>query len=162
MLFALSAMAQSPCTSSSLQSDSCNLLNPKNKDFADFMETRIKNDYQIQFVKHGPKYYLKIIVKNDLGFGRKGSLLLSLSNKKQIYVKSIDLNIIDKNSGYFILPLNDNNYLETIKDFGLSSILFKEKAEFVIPKNDSEHIKKTAACFFDVVKEHIKPPVNKF
>lgn len=161
MLFAMSAMGQSPCTTS-LQPDSCSLFDPKNKELVDFMETRIKNDYQIQFLKHGPKYYLKIIVKNDLGFGRKGSLLLSLSNKKQIYVKYIYLNMIDKYSGYFILPLNDNNYLETIKDFGISSIIFKEKAEFIIPKNDSEHIKKTAACFFDIVKDHIKPPVNKF
>lgn len=111
------------------------------------LEVRIKNDYQIQFIKHYPINYLKIIVKDNLGFGQTSSLLL-LSNKKQYYTKTIKLEIIDKSSAYFLLELN-SNYLITLKENGLTTIIFNEKVEFVIPKTDSELIKKTAHCFYE-------------
>ena len=106
------------------------------------------------------KNYLKIIVKDDLGFGKKGSLLLQ-SVKKQIYIKSTTLNIIDKTSAYFIIDLNNTYYLDNIKDFGLAKIIFNETVEFSIPKNDTEQIKKAAECFFNIVKDNIWPQVKK-
>ena len=41
---------------------------------------------------------------------------------------------------YFISALNGTNYLENIKEMGLSSIVFNETAEFSIPKSDSDQI----------------------
>lgn len=139
------------------KSDSCTLQNPNNKTLVDLMEVKIKNNYLIQFIKQDKKNYLKIIVKNDLGFGKKSSLLL-LSGKKQIYIKTIELQIIDKSSAYFLISLNATNYLENIKELGLSSIIFNETAEFGIPKSDSDQIKKAANCFFNQVSENIKLP----
>ncbi len=66
------------------------IQNPKTKELVEVMEVKIKNNYQVQFIKQDKKNYLKIIVKDDLGFGKKGSLLLQ-SVKKQIYIKSIEL-----------------------------------------------------------------------
>jgi hypothetical protein len=66
--------------------------------------------------------------------------LLLLSSKKQIYIKTIKLQIINKSSAYFISALNGTNYLENIKEMGLSSIVFNETAEFSIPKSDSDQI----------------------
>ena len=93
--------------------------------------------------------------------GWVGLGLLLLSYRKQIYIKSIELQIIDKTSAYFLIPLNNTNYLENIKELGLTSILFNEVAEFSIPKSDSELIKKAANCFFTLVKDNIWPPVKK-
>ena len=131
----------------SLRTDSCMLPLNKEKQEVQVLGVKIKNDYQIQFIKHYPINYLKIIVKDNLGFGQTSSLLL-LSNKKQYYTKTIKLEIIDKSSAYFLLELN-SNYLITLKENGLTTIIFNEKVEFVIPKTDSELIKKTAHCFYE-------------
>lgn len=134
---------------SDFKTDSCYLPLNKIKQEVEILEVKIKNDYQVQFIKHYPTNYLKIIVKDNLGFGQTSSLLL-LSNKKQYYTKTIKLEIIDKTSAYFLLELN-SNYLVTLKENGLTNIIFNEKVEFVIPKADSELIKKNANCFYDLV-----------
>ena len=133
----------------SLKTDSCMLPLNKEKQEVQMLEVIIKNDYQIQFIKHYPINYLKIIVKDNLGYGQTSSLLL-LSNKKQYYTRLIKLEVINKSSAYFLLELN-SNYLITLKENGLTTIIFNEKVEFVIPKTDSELIKKHAACFFDII-----------
>ena len=89
--------AQNPCAFV-LKNDTCVLKTIQLKEKVELLEVKIKNNYQIQFIKQDKKNYLKIIVKDDLGFGQKGSLLLP-STKKQIYIKSITLHPIDKKSG---------------------------------------------------------------
>jgi hypothetical protein len=113
----------------------------------DLISVSIKNNYQVQFIKHNKTTYLKLIIKNDLGYGRTCSLML-YSTKKQYYTKSITLQPIDKTSAYFLLEIN-SNYLKTMMDNGLTSIVFCENSEFVIPKSDSELVKQGAACFYD-------------
>lgn len=142
-----------------LRPDSITIQDSKTKELVKLIEVKIKNDYRIYFIKQDHKNYLKIVVRDNLGFGKKSSLLL-LSNKKQIYIRSIELKSTDKTSAYFLISLNDSNYLETIKDNGLSSILFNETSEFVIPKSDSEQIKKAAGCFFEVVKDNLHPSMK--
>lgn len=131
------------------KADSSILEKPGIKELVDLAEVKIKNNYQVQFIKHSSKNYLKIIVKDNLGFGKSGSLLL-YCNKKQIYVKKITLQPIDKSSAYFIFELIPN-YAATLRENGLTSIIFCETTEFGIPKQDSEAVKKTAACFYDLV-----------
>jgi len=118
------------------------------KESVNYVETKIKNNYQIQFISFQNKKFLRIVVRDNLGFGKTSSLLLYCS-KKQIYIKSISLQPLDKNSAYFLIELNPN-YLATVKDFGLNSIIFNETTEFSVPKLDSESIKKTANCFFEL------------
>lgn len=148
ILFSVNNFAQTSCDKI-LKPDSCVLENPGTKELVDLAEVKIKNNYHVQFIKHPTKNYLKIIVKDNLGFGKSGSLLL-YCNKKQIYVKKITLQPIDKNSAYFIIELIPN-YAATLKENGLSSIIFCETTEFAIPKTDSEAIKKTAGCFYDLI-----------
>ena len=157
--FVISSYGQNNCDYK-LTTDSCSLQNSKMKELVEFMEVKIKSNYFIQFIKLDKKVYLKIIVRDNLGFGKKGSLLL-LSNKKQIYIRSLELQIIDKSSAYFLIALNETNYLENIKEFGLTSILFNETAEFSIPKSDSDQIKKAANCFYEFVKDNLRLPVKK-
>jgi hypothetical protein len=140
-----------------LKTDSCALMNLTNKELVELMNVKIKNNYQIQFIKQGKKKYLKIIIRDDLGFGKKGSLLL-LSNKKQIYIKSVILQVIDKTSACFLVELSGTYYLENIKEFGLSKIIFNETSEFAIPKSDSDQIKKVANCFFTLFGDNLNSP----
>lgn len=153
-IISLATYGQTDCDKL-LKTDSCALQSSKNKEWVELMEVKIKNNYQIQFIKQGQKNYLKVIVRDDLGFGKKSSLVL-LSNKKQIYVKSIALQVIDKTSAYFLVELSGTFYLENIKEFGLSKIIFNETSEFSIPKSDSEQIKKAANCFFSLLGGSLK------
>lgn len=159
LILSLVGFGQTTCAYQ-LKQDSCTLLSPKTKEEIDVIEVKIKNNYLVQFIKKDKKNYLKIIVRDDLGFGKKGSLLL-VSAKKQIYVKSLTLEVIDKTSAYFIVELNNSYYLDNIKEFGLSKIVFNETTEFAVPKPDSDQIKKAADCFFAIVKDNIWPPVKK-
>lgn len=152
-------ISQTPCAYQ-LKQDSSVLLEPKKMEPVELMEVKIKNNYLVQFIKQDKKNYLKIIVRDDLGFGKKGSLLL-LSAKKQIYVKLIKLEPIDKNSAYFLIDLNNSYYLDNLKEFGLSKIVFNETVEFSVPKPDSDQVKKAANCFFAIVKDNIWPPTKK-
>lgn len=145
--FAFKINSQSKC-SIALKSDSCSLQKTENKVWVDLISVNIKNNYDVQFIKYQQKYYLKIVVRNDLGYGKTGSLVL-FSGKKQYYTKSITLQIIDKKSAYFLLDIN-SNYLTTIKDNGLTSIVFCENVEFLIPKTDSELVKQGASCFYEL------------
>ena len=156
--FSIISFSQTSCDYK-FKTDSCSIQNPNNKIVVDLMEVKIKNNYLIQFIKHGKTNYLKIIVRDNLGFGKKSSLLLS-SGKKQIYIKTIELQITDKTSAYFLISLNETNYLENIKELGLYSIIFDKTAEFVVPKSDSEQIKKAANCFYNQVSENIKLPIR--
>lgn len=159
LIFSAITYAQTPCEFT-LKPDSSALQWPRKKEPVELLEVKIKNNYQVQFIKVDKKNYLKIIVRDDLGFGKKGSLLL-LAAKKQIYIRSTTLTIIDKTSAYFLVELNDSYYLDNIKEFGLSKIVFNETTEFGIPKTDSDQIKKAAECFNNVVKDNIWPPVKK-
>lgn len=155
-IFSILSYGQTPCEKL-LKTDSCALQSPINKEWVELLEVKIKNNYQIQFIKQGTKKYLKIIVRDDLGYGKKGSLLL-ICSKKQIYLKSITLQIIDKTSAYFLVELSGTYYLENIKEFGLSKIIFNETSEFAIPKSDSDQIKKGANCFFTLFGDNFKSP----
>jgi len=143
----LVTVAQNPC---SFKSDSVvvNRFDYK-KEFVEMMEVTIKNNYQLQFIKAGKTTFLKIIVRDNLGFGQIGEFML-VCGKKQIYNKDTKLVPIDKTSGYFVIELNPN-YIQTLKDLGLTKLIFRDTVEFLIPKTDSDKIKQTATCFFDMV-----------
>jgi hypothetical protein len=158
VIFSFTSFAQEPC--GYYLTTATAVTGPGKEEAVEMMEVKIKNNYLVQFIKIDKKNYLKIIVRDNLGFGKKGSLLLS-SIKKQIFIKSTTLNIIDKESAYFLVEINNTFYLDNIKEFGISKITFNETTEFSIPKNDSDAIKKAAQCFFDIVKDNIWPPVKK-
>lgn len=160
-IFSATMFAQTSCDYTLKPSDTCALQSPKKMEHVELMQVKIKNNYLVQFIKVDKKNYLKIIVHDDLGYGKKGSLLLLCGTKKQIYVKSTTLQIIDKTSAYFLVELNDSYYLDNIKEFGISKIVFNEVAEFSVPKNDADQIKKAAECFFAIVKDNIWPAVKK-
>jgi hypothetical protein len=144
------AFAQMPCDKGFRTDTSIISRFTYAKEEVELMEVTIKNNYQLQFIRSkDKKTYLRIIVRDNLGFGQIGEFML-ICGKKQIYDKDVKLVPIDKSSGWFILELN-SNYIQTLRDLGLTKIIFRDTVEFLVPKTDSEKIKQTAACFFDAV-----------
>lgn len=144
----MAVISQTPCAYS-FTADSIIINTPAKKELADVMEVSIKNDYRFQFIKQGSRSFLKIIVRDNLGYGQTGGLML-YSTKKQIYIKDLMLIPIDKKTAYFVFELNAS-YILSIREYGLSSLLFRDVAEFMIPKSDSDKLKKAAACFANTV-----------
>lgn len=128
-----------------IQSDSLILMNTTEKKFVEHISVSIKNNYQISFISYQKKYYLKLSVTDNLGFGKKG-LLEIYSGKKQYFERDIKLNPIDNKTAYFIFEINQN-YTKTISEHGMTKLKFSN-AMFSIPKADSDEIKKAAACFY--------------
>lgn len=144
-LYVQNAHAQYPCAFSK---DSCLLPPGNSKVEVQLLEVKIKNNYDVQFMQAGSRQFLKLIVTDNLGFGKTGPLLLR-SGSKQMYFKSVTLSVINKGSACFVLELYPN-YLVTLSGEGLSSIEFNNTSEFTIPKSDSENIKLLAKCFYSL------------
>lgn len=149
LLYGTSLFAQTPCEKG-LRNDSAVISRfTYNKEAVELLDVTIKNNYQLQFIRREESTFLKIIVRDNMGFGQIGEFVL-ICGKKQIYDKDIKLVSIDASSGYFVLELNPN-YILTLRDLGLSKIIFRDKVEFLVPKADSEKIKQIAGCFFDAI-----------
>lgn len=128
-----------------IKSDSLFLFSITEKKVAEHISVSIKNNYQISFISYQKKYYLKLSVTDNLGFGKKG-LLEIYSGKKQYFERDIKLNAINDKSAYFIFEITQN-YTKTISEYGMTELKF-DNASFSIPKADSDEIKKAAACFY--------------
>jgi hypothetical protein len=129
-----------------LKTDSLELTNPLEKKEVKHISINIKNNYTVSFINLNNKFYLKITVTDNLGFGKKGILEIS-SGKKQYYEKDIVLKSKNNQTGYFIFEINQN-YTKTISEYGMTGIIFNSNSSFAIPKNDSEELKKAATCFY--------------
>lgn len=151
LLLRISVISQTKCAQPFVL-DTISLENPLKREPVECINLTIKSNYLIQFAQHQKSQFLKITVTDNLGFGKSGSLKLIL-NKKQIYIKTVTLQSIDKTSGYFLIELN-LNYLMSIEQNGISSLIFNETNDFSIPRQDSEQIKKAAKCFIDYTTKH--------
>lgn len=141
--------AQRPCA---FISDSCVLPPANAKVPVDMLDARIKSNYHIQLIRQGPKQFIRIIVTDNLGFGKTGPVLLK-SGGKQMYYKSATLSVIDSARACFMLELYPN-YVITLKDEGLTSLVFNNTVEYSIPRQDTETIKELAKCFYSLTNHN--------
>lgn len=137
--------AQQPCA---FTSDSCALPPSNTRMPVDLLDARIKSNYHIQLIKQGPKQFIRIIVTDNLGFGKTAPLLLK-SGSKQMYYKSATLTVIDASRACFVLELYPN-YLVTLKEEGLTSLIFNTTMGYSIPRQDAEAVKEMAKCFYSL------------
>jgi hypothetical protein len=143
LLFNFASFSQD--CNSVVKTDSLLLGSNSEKNVAEQISVYIKNNYQISFISFQKKYYLKLTVTDNLGFGKKG-LLEIYSGKKQYFERDIKLNSINDKTAYFIFEITQN-YTKTISEYGMSELKFNN-ASFSIPKADSDEIKKAATCFY--------------
>ncbi len=133
-------------------SDSC-LIPPGNTKLpVELIDVKMKDNAHVQFVRYNGRLFLRIVVTANLGFGKTGPLLLK-SGTKQMYYKSATLSMPDKGAACFMLELYPN-YEVTLREYGLSSIVFNGSAEFSVPHQDSELVKEGARCFYSLTNRN--------
>lgn len=115
------------------------------------MTTNLKNGGKVQLITAGGKYLLKIIPNEKLGFVESGPLEIKSGNKS-FFVKNATLYNIKEPEAYFLVDVMIN-YIATLKDDGITSILFNTKFESKLQKEDTGNIKKMSRCFYELHKK---------
>lgn len=115
------------------------------------MTTNLKNGGKVQLISFGGKYILKITPNEKLGFVESGPLEIK-SGKKSFFVKNATLYDLKEQNAYFLVDVMIN-YIGTLKDDGITSILFNTKFESKMQKEDVSNIKKMSRCFYEIHKK---------
>lgn len=115
------------------------------------MTTNLKNGGKIQLIAIGGKYVLKITPNEKLGFVESGPLEIKSGNKS-FFVKNATLYDIKEPEAYFLVDVMIN-YIATLKDDGITSIMFNTKFESKMQKEDTGNIKKMSRCFYELHKK---------
>ena len=118
---------------------------------SEVLEATLRNGSVVQLIKApNGKLYMKLIVTENLYFDKIDQLEVK-SGSKSFYVKDAKHYQYTKHKGYYFFEIY-KNYVVTLKDNGLTGILFG-KAETEFTRSDSNLIKKTAACFYESLAE---------
>ena len=115
----------------------------------EILETTLKNKSIIQLIRtEGDKFYLKMIVTENLYFDKVDQLEI-ISGSKSIFYKDTRHFQYDKHRGYYMVEIF-KNYALILKDNGITSIVFG-KVETDFTKSDCNQIRQIAACFYDAI-----------
>ena len=139
------ANAQNPCIDQFVN-DSIKKPGEKNAVVMNALTYTLKNGGVVQFIKDEGKFYLRLKLREKLGFISDGTLEL-ISAKKSIFFKTT-FQDIDTQTPYFILPIGIN-YVATLKELGLTTLIFNSH-EVKFSKDESKGIKETANCFYTI------------
>lgn len=111
----------------------------------------LKNGGNIQFFNFNGKFTLKLTLNEKLGFLDVGSLQIK-SGTKSFFVKSTTLYNHKQANAYFLVDVLIN-YIATLKDEGITSVVFNEKFEANLTSEDTKNIRRTAKCFYESNKK---------
>jgi len=117
----------------------------------DVMNCPLKNGGKIQFINNKGKFVLKITPNQKLGFVDVGPLQLK-SGSKSIFFKSATY-YNHKDPGAYFLADVLINYIGTLKEDGLTAIVFNEKFEVELSGEDQKNVRRTAKCFYELYKK---------
>ncbi len=113
----------------------------------EYLETTLKNQSVVRFYKATDgKIYLRLIVTKNFYFDKVDVLEIQ-SGTKSYYAKNTRQFKVTKNSGLFLIEVY-RNYLKTIKDEGMTGIVFGG-LETKFSNRDASQIKKIAGVFYD-------------
>ncbi len=150
LLFTLGFCSAQPCKNLLFLGDSVIKPNENVKIWANVLNCPLKNGGNIQFISQNRKFYLKLALNDKFGFEDLGSIELK-SGTKSFFVKSVKLYDAKKPQPFFVIEILIN-YVATLKDNGLTSVVFNN-FESKLSNQDSDNIEKTANCFYS---EHSK------
>jgi hypothetical protein len=115
----------------------------------DFIETTLKNQSVVQlFNVDNTKFYLKLYVTENFYFNKIDVLEIK-SGKKSYYAKDTKQFKLSKTKGMFVIEIF-KNYLATLKEEGITSIVFGG-AETDFTRQDASQLKKMATCFYETI-----------
>lgn len=110
----------------------------------------LKNGGMLQLINNNGKYILKLSLSDKLGLMETGPLEIKSGNRS-FFVKNATLYDIKESHPYFLIDVLIN-YIGTLKDDGINSVIFNGKFEAKLSREDSNQIKKTAKCFYEIHK----------
>ena len=111
----------------------------------------LKNGGNVQFFNDNGKFTLKLTLHEKLGFLDVGSLQIK-SGTKSFFLKSTTLYNHKQPNAYFLVDVLIN-YIATLKDEGITSVVFNEKFEATLASEDTKNIRRTAKCFYELNKK---------
>lgn len=120
----------------------------KTKVAVSLININLKNGGNIQLINNNGKYVLKLALNEKFGFLETGSLEIK-SGGKSFFIKNTTLYDIKEPTSYFLVDILIN-YVATLKDDGITSVVFNGKFEAKIAKEDVTQIKKAAKCFYEL------------
>ena len=113
----------------------------------EYIETTLKNRSVVRFFKATDgKYYLRLIVTKNFYFDKIDVLEIQ-SGSKSYYAKNTRQFKINKSSGLFVIEVY-RNYLKTLKDEGMTGIVFGG-LETSFSNKDAAQVKKIAGFLYD-------------
>jgi hypothetical protein len=140
---AMCARAQTSCT---MTRDTMTLPSTHQVVEGEYVTVPLKKGSQVTFFKSPDKMFLKLVVNENFYFD-KVDVLEIRSGSKSYYAKDTRQHRVNKTTGLFVIEIY-NNYLATLKDEGITSIVFN-KAETDFTRSDASDIRRTARCFYD-------------
>lgn len=111
----------------------------------------LKNGGNIQFFNNNGKYTLKLTLREKFGFVDVGSLQIK-SGTKGFFVKTATLYNHKSPEAYFLVDVMIN-YIGTLKEDGITSVVFMDKFEAKLAKEDVKNVRATAKCFYETNKK---------
>ena len=113
----------------------------------EYLETTLKNLSVVRFFKtEDGKLYLRLIVTKNFYFDKVDVLEIE-SGTKSYYAKNTRQFKVTRASGLFLIEIY-KNYLNTIKDEGITGIVFGG-TETKFSNKDAAQIKKIAGVFYE-------------
>jgi hypothetical protein len=112
------------------------------------IQTTLKDHSVVKLFKNGQKYYLKLFVTSNFYFN-KVDLLEIRSGSKSYYVKDSKQYKANRSTGMFVFEVF-RNYVSTLKDEGITSIVFA-KTETGFTKKDASQVRKIAKSFYECI-----------
>jgi hypothetical protein len=115
----------------------------------EYIETTLKNQSVVRlFRTNDNHYYLRLIVTKNFYFNKISTLEIR-SGSKSFYVKDCKQHKVSKTQGLFVTEVF-RNYVATIKDDGITGIIFGE-TETDFTKHDASLTKKMAGMFYEKI-----------
>ncbi len=108
----------------------------------------LSNGSQLKLFKVANRYFLLIEQKENLYFDKVGDLEI-VSGKKSMLQRGVKQYQKNKFTSFFVFEVF-KNYINTLKEDGVTEIIFSSKSS-KFNKNDVKEIKKVAACFYQTI-----------
>lgn len=123
----------------------------KKKVLAEIHTIHLSNKGKIFLVNHNGKYFLKLCLNEKMGMVDLGNLEIKSGNRSY-FIKNAVYHNINENDAYFFVDMGIN-YVATLKDEGITSVIYNTKFETKLPKEDMNAVRKTAKCFYEMHKK---------
>lgn len=149
LLFAALACRSQEGCEAGFRQDTLLLPGQKRSIAVEYLQTTLKNRSVVRLYRAaGNKYYLKLIVTENLYFDKTDKLEVQSGGMSYTEPKIVQYEL-DKSTGYYVFEIF-KNYVATLKDEGITAIVFgTAKTDF--SRQDTRKIRDISKCLYDII-----------